>query len=339
LSDESQVGTTVTVIRKRRSRRHRRNRRVHRALLTFFCAAFTFALSAIALRYLSPSLFRNAVNTEPDRKSAEASRNLFLASQKEALGEIEGRAVYKYSVVPGGVRTVAELRWAAEHDPVVAAHYAGFDYDHARVVKLVLARTAYVSYRIGNKVYWTRHRVSLKKGETVITDGKMTARSRCANRVEEMPQQATSESEPPAEKFDEPVSPVPGTAITAPPVPFQSALMNRNPVPGLGPSVPLSSYDPISNGGITPILPAPLPVCGIGTPKKPKNSARIETPSLTLSNDGKKKKKGDPCGPGGSGGGGEVPEPGTWLLMASGAAGLYWKARHRFSQLTSSQPK
>src|SRR5215469_8730280 len=105
---------TVTVIRKRRSRRHRRNRRVQRALLIFFCAAFTFALSAIALRYLSPSFFREAGNAEPDRKSAEASRNLFLASQKEALGQIEGRTVYKYSVVPGGVRSVQELKRAAE---------------------------------------------------------------------------------------------------------------------------------------------------------------------------------------------------------------------------------
>ena len=326
---------TVTVIRKRRSRRHHRNRQVERALLVFFCASFTLALSAIALRYLSPSLFLEAGNADPDRKSAEASRSLFLESQKEALGQIEGRTLYKYSVVPGGVRDVQELKWAVEHDPVVAAHYAGFDYDHARVVKLVLARTAYVSYRIGNRVYWTRHRVSLKKGETIITDGRMTARTRCANRVEEVPQQATSESEPPAATFDEPVQPQLGTAIATPPVPFQSALMSRNPVPGLGPSVPLSSYDPIANGGTTPVLPAPLPgVCGVGVQKKPKNSAGVGT--IALSGDGKKKKKADPCGFGGGGGGGEVPEPGTWLLMASGAAGLFWKARHKFSRLTPS---
>ena len=112
--------------------------------------------------------------------------------------------------------------------------------------------------------------------------------------------------------------------------------MNHNPGPGSGPSLPLSSYDPIANGGITPLLPAPLPgVCGIGIQqKKPKNSAGVGT--IPLSSDGKKKKKADPCGAGGVGGGGEVPEPGTWLLMASGAAGLYWKARHKFSRLTRS---
>jgi hypothetical protein len=336
LSNEPQVGVTRTVIRKRRSRRHRRNRRIKRALLVFACAAFTFVLSSVVLQFLSPSLFHTARNAEPDRRTAEASRNLLLTSQQEVLRQMDGRPVYRYSVVPGGVREVRELKWAAEHDPVVASHYAGFDYDHARVVKLVLARTAYVSYRIGSKVYWTRHRVSLKKGETIITDGKMTARTRCANRVEEVPQQATSESEPPAAKFDEALHPDQGIAMAAPPVPFQSALMNRNPMPGVGPVAPLSSYDPIANEGFIPILPPPLPgVCGIGTKKNPKHSTGVETTSV--SGGDKKKKKGDPCGNGGGGGGGEVPEPGSWLLMASGAAGVYWKARHKFSRLTSSR--
>lgn len=304
-------------------------------LLIASCAVSTFVFSAVALRFLTPSLFRAASQVEPNRQSAEGSRNLLLATQKQALRDLENRPVYKYSVVPGGVRDVRELKWVADHDPVVRAHYAGFDYDHARVVKLVLARTAFISYRIGNKVYWTRHRVSLKKGETVITDGTITARTRCGNRVEDVPQQATSESEPPAEKFDEPILPDKGTAMTAPPVPFQSALMNRNPMPGMGPAVPLSSYDPIAGGGFPPLLPAPLPgVCGIGGKKK---TGQHDVGGLQpLGSDGKKKKKGDPCGNGGGGGGGEVPEPGTWLLMATGAAGLYWKARHKFSHMRSS---
>ena len=331
MSNEPQVGVTYTVVRKRRTRRHRRNRQIRRALFIVGCAVLTFACAYVPLRYLSPSLFQAARSVEPSRESAEASRTQLLNTEKEMQSQVDGRTVYQYSVWPGGVRTVKELKWAADHDPVVRAHYAGFDYDHARVVKLVLARTAYVSYRIGGKVYWTRHRVSLKKGETVITDGKMTARTRCANRVEEVPQQATSESEPPVAKFDEPVQPEKGTALSAPPVPFQSALFNRNPVPGLGPAAPLSSYDPMPGGSVTPFLPPPVPgVCGIVTKKKPTEGTAV--PPTT----DKKKKKADPCG-NGTGGGGEVPEPGTWLLMASGAAGVFWKARHKLSRLRSIQ--
>ena len=237
---------------------------------------------------------------------------------------MENRPVYPYSVVAGGVKDARELKWAAEHDPVVRAHYAGFDYDHARVVRLVLARTVYVSYRIGNKVYWTRHRVTLKKGETVITDGKMIARTRCANRVEEVPQQATTSSEPPAAKFEEPVQPATGTAVNNPPPPFESSLLTRSAPPGLGPAPPLTMVDPFGGAPWAPISPPPLPgVCGVG--KKPTKPVRAEGAAQA-------KKKGDPCGNGGGGGGGgEVPEPGTWLLFVSGLAAIYWKTRQRFA--------
>ncbi len=167
---------------------------------------------------------------ELHRQAAQANQNILLLTEQESLRQMEGRPVYPYSVVAGGVRDAKELKWAAEHDPVVAAHYAGFDYRHARIEVLKATLAAYVSYRIGNKVYWMRHPISLKKGETVITDGKITARSRCGNRVEEVPQQATSSSEPPAAKFEEPMHPGTGTAFVAPPTPFQSALLNR---PGL----------------------------------------------------------------------------------------------------------
>lgn len=315
MSSDPGTGTVVRVVRRRSSRRHRRNRALRRALLLAAIFAAAFGSASLILQHLSPSLFRTAKSAEPSRQAVEQSRQDVLQVQQEVLRQMEDRRVYPYSVVAGGVRTASELKWMADHDPVVRSHYAGFDYDHARVVRLVLARTAYVSYRIGNKIYWTRHRVTLKKGETVITDGKITARTRCANRVEEMPQQATSQSEPPAQKFEEPVQPA--TAMHGPPVPLLSALNNRPGVPGLGPAPPLGLYDPFTPGTLIPIMPPPLP--GVCSGKK-KNSGG-----------GGQKAKFGPCG--GSGGGGtEVPEPGTWLLMASGLVFIYWTARHRFAR-------
>ncbi|MGA8340845.1 MAG: PEP-CTERM sorting domain-containing protein [Candidatus Sulfotelmatobacter sp.] len=320
LSNHPEIGSAETVIRRRPTRRHRRNRLIRRILLVIVCAGLAFGFASIVLQHLSPSLFRASRLGAPDRDTVEASRNLPLLTQQESLRQIENRPVYSYSVVPGGVRDASELKWVVQHDPVVASHYAGFDYDHARVVRLVLARTAYVSYRIGNQVYWTRHRIALKKGETVITDGKITARSRCGNRVEEVPQQATSSLEPPVAKFDEPTMPAVGTGLLNPPVPFESALLNRPAVPGVGPALPLSLYDPFSNGMWVPISPPPLPgVCGVG--KKPTGTAATGN-----------KGKGYPCATGGGGGGGVVPEPGTWLLVASGLAAMYWKARQRLAR-------
>ena len=313
--NQFEAGNVQTVVRKRRTRRHRRNRLIRRAVLGLGFIFLGFGLASVALQHLSPSLFRTSTLVTPDHRAAEAATNLLLLTQQEASRSVVERPVYPYSVVPGGLNDARELKWVAEHDPVVAAHYAGFDYDHARVVRLVLARTVYVSYRIGNQVYWTRHRVTLKKGDTLITDGKMTARSRCGNRVEEVPQQATSSSEPPVAKFDEPIHPSTGTAVANPPVPFESALMNRPGVPGLGPA-PLSLFDPFGNSTWVPIAPPPLPgVCGVGKNKKTGTAG--------------KQKKGDPCG---NGAGGEVPEPGTWLLVASGLGLMFWISRRKLAR-------
>jgi len=306
----------MTVRRRRRTSRHRRNRLVRRLLFATGLVVLAVVAASFAVSYLAPSLFHSAGSTEPRRIQVSA-RSAVAAVEAADLAGAGDRKFYPYSVVPGGVRDAKELKWAADHDPVVRAHYAGFDYDHARVVRLVLAQTVYVSYRIGNKVYWTRHRISLRKGETVITDGKITARTRCGNRVEEMPQQATSSSEPPAAKFEEPIQPAVGTAVTSLPVPFQSALLNRPNLPGFGPAPPLGIFDPIGTGTIVPLAPPELPaVCGGGK----KNPSQ-----------GGNKKKGGACG----GGEATVPEPGTWLLMGSGLLLMFWKTRHMFLRAES----
>ena len=203
----------------------------------------------------------------------------------------------------------------AEHDPIVAAHYAGFDYDHARIVRLTLARTVYVSYRIGNRIYWTRHRLTLHKGEKVITDGRMTARTRCANRVEETPQQAAAPVEPPVVKFDQPVRAATGTAVQSPPVPFESALLTRPGVPGVRANRAPELVRSIwwwRVGADRASAVALRALCVLAKRKNTLDAACCPGDEpITVS----KKKNIGPCG-----GPGEAPEPATWLMFASGLA-------------------
>jgi hypothetical protein len=131
------------------------------------------------------------------------------------------RLVYPFSVIPGGVTSVAELREAIARDPVVAAHYARFDLGKARVIRLAGGESAYVSYRRGNQVYWTSRKVKLATGEMVITDGLHTARSRCGNQVSDIPDEPFSEEEPPAETLDTPGPP--DTASIPVQYPFDAA--------------------------------------------------------------------------------------------------------------------
>jgi hypothetical protein len=324
---EPESGIIRTEFPLRRTRRHRRNRLLRRGSFLLALASFAAILSAVAVRQLSPSLFVSSSSSTPARRQTEDSRTRLLLSNEEQAfrPRADARPVYPYSVVPGGVEDARELKWVAEHDPIVAAHYAGFDYDHARVVRLVLAGTAYVSYRIGGRVYWTRRRVALHKGEKVITDGRMTARARCANRIEEVPQQATASPEPPVAKFEEPMRAGDGTAAQTPPVPFQSALLNRPGMAGFEPNPPLSLYSPVSAGGWAPFAPPPLPGGGVCAPGKKKGDIENDGDS----DDKGKKKKGGAC----SGPPENVPEPGTWLLIASGLVGIYWNARRRLARV------
>jgi hypothetical protein len=316
----------VLVVRRRRTHRHRRNRLIRRSLTAATVAIIVAGVSTFALQYFSPSLFSN-------RQSAPATleRSELTLSRQSTINQIlsdaqPSRPVYPYSVVAGGVEDAKELKWVAEHDPIVGAHYAGFNYAHAQVVRLTLARTVYLSYRIGNHIYWTHRRVTLHKGEKVLTDGRMTARTRCANRVEESPQQqAVSPAEPPVQRFDEPVRPGEGIAMQSPEVPFESALLSRPQMPGAETVGPLSLYDPFVGGSFLPLSAPPLPV-GLCAP-----GGKTKGAAGAVSGAGGKKKSPVSCVV--SGGGPEtVPEPGTWLLFASGLAAIGWQARRKFSR-------
>jgi hypothetical protein len=327
LQNQQEPERVQVVVRKRRTRRHRRRLLIQRISLVLLVLAIGVGATMGVLRYLSPSLFQASKQKEPDQKSVEASRNVFLQAQQDALRSMENRPVYPYSIVRGGVKDASELKWAADHDPVVASHFAGFDYDHARVVRLVLARTVYLSYRIGNKVYWTHHRVTLKKGEPLLTDGKITARTKCGNRVEEAPQVEVSNFEPPPLKFEEPELPILGPAASTPPVPYQSSLIGRSTPPGLGPAPPLSSYNPIGGGTWVPVNPPPLPIGVCGPVKKKTTTSGAKAAVSGVIGKLTKKKNPNPCATSG----GEVPEPGTWLLMICGLTAVFWMSRRRLA--------
>ncbi|MGH9584582.1 MAG: hypothetical protein ACRD4O_16795, partial [Bryobacteraceae bacterium] len=107
------------------------------------------------------------------------------------------RPDYPYSVIPGGAYSHAELRFADNHDPVVRKHYADFDVENVQLVTLASDRYEYASYRVKNRIYWTRKRLRLRKGEVLLTDGTHYARARCGNRLSNTRKGPTSDLQPP----------------------------------------------------------------------------------------------------------------------------------------------
>lgn len=211
---------------RRRRRGHRRTWKVRSkwlALLFIGAAALVTWQFARQQPSFSPvQSFKEKLEAGLPQSQRDASRD--RQPDGEPLAHGIGRFTYPYSVIPGGVINPDELKHAVEYDPVVSRHFAGFDYQRAHLVKLSAAQAMYVSYRIGDRVYWTRRKVSLHQGETLITDGKITARTRCGNRVAAVPLGNNSPLEPLPDDLDgtiplrdtEPAPPILATGSPAP---------------------------------------------------------------------------------------------------------------------------
>jgi hypothetical protein len=274
------------------------------AELIFRVTAFValIAVCVVGIRLLS---HRARVSQEGKPAPSAASNTAYLV-ESQAVPKIQTRSrrlVYPYSVVPGGVTSANELQQAAAHDSVVATHYAGFNYRRAHLIGVKQAQKVYLSYRLHNKVFWTLRQASLHPGEKLLTDGTLTARARCGNQVSVLPHVATSPDEPTLAELDRPDAMASG--IEGFPAAPDSKL-------AVDPGLPISPSRPgatgIVGGGGPPGVFLPPPIGGGG---------------------------GGGNGGGGNGGGGggghppEAPEPGTIVLVVSGAGIIFARYRKR----------
>jgi len=157
-----------------------------------------------------------------------------------------GRQSYRYSVVPGGTHNPDELRHAIKRDAVVAAHYANVDRTRLRTEVVPTDRYVHVSYRKGNEIFWTSKKVLLRKGETILTDGKTEIRARCGNCISEQPAGPTSAEEPDVVEFDRLTDALP--RATAPEVAL----------------VPPAKEDPLAAGATAGTPTAGTPMVSVG---------------------------------------------------------------------------
>jgi hypothetical protein len=294
-------------VRKRRSSKSRYRRRVRRVAAALAVLA-VLGSGVLWLSFHLPSRWYASANRgQSEWEQGDLSQNLAALAATSVSGSVSvrPRVVYPYSVVPGGIQAPEELREISEHDPVVGMHYSGFNFRTAHMIELPEARLVYLSYRVGNRIFWTKHKVSLRRGEKLITDGTITARTRCANQISPVAVEAISPTEPPLEAFEAPMV-MSGSAIQ---VPFPEATLP----PGPQPPTVITPLNP--NPGFPPLFPPPipLPVC---TPTKKKQEGGAEL----------SKAKPCPIPPP------TVPEPGTLGLVAAGLAGVFLLYRKYASQ-------
>jgi hypothetical protein len=169
------------------------------------------------------------------------------------------RKVFPYSIVPGGAQNLDEAK-RAMRDPLVKANYANIDFSQLRQVKLTTNMSGYVSYRWGEKIYWTSKMLTLRAGETVFTDGVHLVRGRCLNCYSPRAMLPIRPNEPTEKVLDTPVE-MPVIAYSFPRLPVE--VPELPPPPGaLTPTVPIfpAPTTPGKPGGgiwfpIIPIIP------------------------------------------------------------------------------------
>ncbi|MBQ5949504.1 PEP-CTERM sorting domain-containing protein [Massilia sp. ST3] len=189
-------------LRTRRIRPTGSSKRIRLAALALIAAA---AAGAGATAWISEPGVQAALKAAP---SAPAPAPAGASSQPLPVHTMAAavRRIYPYSIVPGGAASREELAQAIKADKVVADHYSGFDVDKAQVVTVAKPRAVYVSYRKGDKVYWTSKKLMLAEGETLLSDGKNEMRTRCANRISDTPQLPVAPGEPSEAELDVPVA-------------------------------------------------------------------------------------------------------------------------------------
>ena len=161
------------------------------------CAAVGLLTAAV----VSPAILRL-------RHQANLTQRLLLPGkavtyQTTMVVEQLKRKVYPYSIVPGGAENVHEAKWAMS-DPAVQGHYAKVNLAQLKQVTLKTDMSGYLSYRWGNKIYWTAKKVTLHAGEAVFTDGTNVVRGRCLNCYSALPMAPIRPQEPTEAVLDAP---------------------------------------------------------------------------------------------------------------------------------------
>jgi len=229
-------------------------------------------LSAAVLAAIGVAMWTNRSAATP-RAQTDAPNSLdgigVLAATDAGTGTYP---VYRYSVIPGGAHNRAELVDAISRDHVVADHYRAVSLERVRAERLTEPRQAYVSYRIGDRVYWTSHKVTMPAGEAILTDGVTTIRARCGNCIASTPQLPTSDTEPVATELE---------ALT--PAPLLPSLVDA---PG---DVPVlvnhpASQPETSRSGVGPLLPL-IPFAAAATSRSGRTRSASELESTHLVSD------------------------------------------------------
>ncbi|MFZ4857037.1 MAG: hypothetical protein ACOYL3_11635 [Desulfuromonadaceae bacterium] len=157
-------------------RSHRKKKQVSPIKRVAAIGLFSLVILAAGL------LFRAVLSQGTVYISKEVPVQVAMAQIEEpedADSEISGQ--YYGLCAKNSTHSVEDFRKTVQSDPVLAAHFSGFDWSVARLGKQEEAIWTFVSYRKGPIIKRTTKPVKLPKGDQYITDGVRIVRTYCCN--------------------------------------------------------------------------------------------------------------------------------------------------------------
>lgn len=179
----------------------------------------------------------HAINGAP----TPAADVAYITEVADASSEIKGEwlGVCKKN----SIHSVADFQKTVASDAVLAGHFAGFDWENARLGRQDEEMVVYVSHRKGDVIKQTSKPIKLPKGDGYITDGVRVARTFCCNDINITPSAGNPEKPPvvaatppailPAEKS---LEDSPYSELIVPP--FSPSYSRSNSLPDPVPPVP-----------------------------------------------------------------------------------------------------
>jgi hypothetical protein len=137
------------------------------------------------------------------RKTITAQKQILVNVQEPVDHQSEVAGKWYGLCAKNVVNSVEDFYRVVHEDPVLAVHFADFDWNNARMGKLENSLWTHIAYRKNDHISTTRKMIILPKGDGYITDGKRWVRTFCCNDYVAAPN-------PFNDRVDSPTPPPPG---------------------------------------------------------------------------------------------------------------------------------
>ena len=135
--------------------------------ITFFAAILLVVSLALVFRSMAPKAEYTQINRPGEEDLLDA--------------DFENQGKWYGLCSKNSIRSIEDFRKTVEEDEALKTHYAGFNWEKARLGNLQSPTLAYVYFKKDGKIFRKEKPIKLPAGDGYITDGNRTLRTYCCN--------------------------------------------------------------------------------------------------------------------------------------------------------------